>query len=142
MSTCSTSNLDRIIYIEILIFVRAMSKIEDYYSRERSNNFSETPKRFRSSPLEDSQSKQQKISTSTAGEKAKEALEEAPTWAKTPFLFVMEQMSKVNEDVTNAKEQLEMFKFEVDRRVTHLEKNVELTQSRYDAMSSEMEGLA
>ena len=62
-----------------------MSKIEDYYSRERSNNFPETPKCFRSSPLEDSQSKRQKIRMSIAGEKAKEALEGAPTWAKTPF---------------------------------------------------------
>ena len=34
-----------------------------------------------------------------------------------------------------------MFKFEVDGRVTQLKKKVELTQSRYDAMSSEMEGL-
>ena len=78
---------------------------------------------------------------SIAGEKAKEALEGAPTWPKTPFLFLMEQMSKVNEDVTNAKEQLEMFKSEVDGRVTQLEKEVKLTQSRYDATSSEMEGL-
>ena len=53
----------------------------------------------------------------------------------------MEQMSKVNEDVTNAKEQLEMFKSEVDGRVTQLEKEVKFTQSRYDATSSEMEGL-
>ena len=57
-------------------------------------------------------------------------------------MFMMEQMSKVNEDVTNVKEHLEMFKFEVDGRVTHLEKEVKLyTQSRYDATSSEMEGL-
>ena len=46
-----------------------MSKIEDYYSRERSNSFPETPKRFRSSPLEDSQSKRQKIRMSIPGEK-------------------------------------------------------------------------
>ena len=56
-----------------------MSKIEDYYSRERSNSFPETPKRFRLCPLEDSQSKRQKIRMSIAGEKAKEALEGAPT---------------------------------------------------------------
>ena len=118
-----------------------MSKIEDYYSRERSNSFPETPKRFRSSPLEDSQSKRQKIRMSIAEEKAKEALEGAPTWAKTPFLFLMEQMSKVNEDVINVKDQLEMFKSEVDGRVTQLEKEVKFTQSRYDATSSEMEGL-
>ena len=118
-----------------------MSKIEDFYSRERSNSFPETPKRFRSSPLEDSQSKRQKIRMSIAGEKVKEALEGAPTWAKTPFLFLMEQMSKVNEDVTNVREQLEMFKSEVDGRVTQLEKEVKFTQSRYDATSSEMEGL-
>ena len=78
---------------------------------------------------------------SIAGEKVKEALEGAPTWAKTPFLFLMEQMSKVNEDVTNVKEQLEMFKSEVDGRVTQLEKEVKFTQSRYNAMSNEMEGL-
>ena len=78
---------------------------------------------------------------SIAGEKAKEALEETPTWAKTPFLFMMKQMSKLNEDVTNVKEKLEMFKFEVDGRATQLEKEVKLTQSRYDATSSEMEGL-
>ena len=118
-----------------------MSKIEDYYSRERSNSFPETPKHCRSRPLEDSQSKRQKIRMSIAGEKVKEALEGAPTWAKTPFLFLMEQMSKVNEDVTNVKEQLEMFKSELDRRVTQLEKEVKLMQSRYDAMSNEMEGL-
>ena len=53
----------------------------------------------------------------------------------------MEQMSKVNEDVTNVKEQLEMFKSEVDGKVTQLEKEVKLTQSRYDATSSKMEGL-
>ena len=47
----------------------------------------------------------------------------------------------MNEDVTNVKEQLEMFKSEVDGRVTQLEKEVKLTQSRYDATSSEMEGL-
>ena len=74
---------------------------------------------------------------SIAGEKVTEALEEAPTWAKTLFLFIMEQMSKVNEDVTNVKEQLEMLKSEVDGRVTQLEKEVKLTQSR----SIEMEGL-
>ena len=78
---------------------------------------------------------------SIAGEKAKEPLEGAPTWAKTPFLFLMEQMSKVNEDVTNVKEQFEMFKSEVDGRVTQLAKEVKLTQSRYDATLSEMEGL-
>ena len=78
---------------------------------------------------------------SIAGEKANEALEGAPTWAKTQFLFLMEQMSKVNEDVTNVKEQLEMFKSEVDERVTQLEKEAKFTQSRYDATSSEMEGL-
>ena len=60
---------------------------------------------------------------------------------RTPFLFMMEQMSKVNEDVTNVKEQLEMFKSEVDGRVTQLEKEVKLTQSKYDATSSEMESL-
>ena len=76
-----------------------------------------------------------------AGVKAKEALEGAPTWGKTPFLFLMEQMLKVNKDVANVKEQLEMFKSEVDGRVTQLEKEVKLTQSRYDATSSEMEGL-
>ena len=59
-------------------------------------------------------------------ERAKEALEEAPTWAKTLFLFLMEQMSKVNEDITNVKEQLEMFKSEVDRRVTHLRRKSSL----------------
>ena len=118
-----------------------MSKIEDCYSRERSNSSPETPKRFRSSPLEDSQSKRQKVRMSIAGEKAKEALEEASIWAKTPFLFMMEQMSKANEDVTNVKEQLEMFKLEVDGRVTQLEKEVKLMQSTYDATSSEMEGL-
>ena len=117
-----------------------MSKIEDYYSRKRSNSFPETLKRFRSCPLEDSQSERQKIKMSIAGEKAKEALEEEPTWAKTPFLFMMAQMSKVNEDVTNVKEQLEMFKSEIDERVIQLEKEVKLTQSRYDATSSEMEG--
>ena len=53
----------------------------------------------------------------------------------------MEQMSKVNEDVINVKEQLEMFKSEVDGRITQLEKEVKFTQSRYDATSSEMEGL-
>ena len=37
-------------------------------------------------------------------------MEGAPAWAKTPFLYLMEQMSKVNKDVTNVKEQLEMFK--------------------------------
>ena len=104
-----------------------MSKIEDYYSRERLNSFPETPKRFRSSPLEDSQSKRQKIRMSIAGEKAKEALEGAPTWVKTPFLLLMEQMSKVNEDVISVKEQLEMFKSEVDGRVTQLEKEVKFT---------------
>ena len=34
-----------------------------------------------------------------------------------------------------------MFKFEVDGRATQLEKEVKLTQSRYDATSSGMEGL-
>ena len=78
---------------------------------------------------------------SIAGEKAKEVLEGAPSWAKIPFLFLMEQMSKVNKDITNVKDQLEMFKSEVDGRVTQLEKEVKLTQSRYGATSSEMEGL-
>ena len=118
-----------------------MSKIEDYYSGERLNSFPETPKRFRSSPLKDSRSKRQKIRMSIAGEKAKEALEGAPTLAKTPFLFLMEQMSKVNEDIINVEEQPEMFKSEVDGRVTQLEKEVKFTQSRYNATSSEMEGL-
>ena len=71
----------------------------------------------------------------------KEALEGAPTCSKAPFLFLMEQMSKVNEDVTKVKEQLDMFKSEEDGRVTQLEKEVKLMQSRYDATSSEMEGL-
>ena len=83
-----------------------MEGLKKAYGRERSNSFPETPKRFRSSPLKDSQSKRQKIRMNIAGEKANEALEETPTWAKTPVLFMMEQMSKVNEDVTNVKNSL------------------------------------